>query len=163
MRKSRFSVEQITYALKQVEMHVPVAEVWAVNHKRVYELYRQENLAVRTKKRKKACSCPTVKGGIATSCACAPAHAMARRGTSERPRFRNRLLARSSDRRYVKRGVTGLRVCRQRATCRRPGRYPPVRALEARVTAASNRPTLGGRSARTPRRSARPPGRSERP
>jgi putative transposase len=27
MRKSRFSVEQITYALKQVEMHVPVAEV----------------------------------------------------------------------------------------------------------------------------------------
>ena len=27
MRKSRFSVEQITYALKQVETRVPVAEV----------------------------------------------------------------------------------------------------------------------------------------
>jgi putative transposase len=46
--RRRYGYRRLTVLLQR--------EGWAVNHKRVYELYRQENLAVRTKKRTKRAS-----------------------------------------------------------------------------------------------------------
>lgn len=46
--RRRYGYRRLTVLLQR--------EGWAVNHKRVYELYRRENLAVRTKKRKKRAS-----------------------------------------------------------------------------------------------------------
>ena len=46
--RRRYGYRRLTVLLQR--------EGWAVNHKRVYELYRQENLAVRTTKRKKRAS-----------------------------------------------------------------------------------------------------------
>jgi putative transposase len=46
--RRRFGYRRLTVLLQR--------EGWGVNHKRVYELYRLENLAVRTKKRKKRSS-----------------------------------------------------------------------------------------------------------
>jgi putative transposase len=46
--RQRYGYRRLTVLLQR--------EGWAVNHKRVYEVYRQEGLAVRTKKRKKRAS-----------------------------------------------------------------------------------------------------------
>ena len=46
--RRRYGYRRLTVLLQR--------EGWAVNHERVYELYRRENLAVRTKKRKKRAS-----------------------------------------------------------------------------------------------------------
>jgi putative transposase len=46
--RQRYGYRRLTVLLQR--------EGWTVNHKRVYELYRQEGLAVRTKKRKKRVS-----------------------------------------------------------------------------------------------------------
>ena len=46
--RRRYGYRRLTVLLQR--------EGWAVNHKRVYKLYRQEGLAVRTKKRKKRAS-----------------------------------------------------------------------------------------------------------
>ena len=70
MRKKTFSEEQIALALREAEMGTPMTEVcrnrrlhvllrregWKVNHKLVYRIYREEELEVRTKKRRKRAS-----------------------------------------------------------------------------------------------------------
>ena len=73
MKSSRYTPEQVAFGLRQAEDGKPVSEVcrkmgvseqtfyrwkgWAVNHKRVYRLYRQEGLMLRTKKPKRHVSC----------------------------------------------------------------------------------------------------------
>ena len=54
MPGKRHSEEQILYALRQIEGGKKVSEVCRVNTKRVYRLYREEALQVRTKKRVKS-------------------------------------------------------------------------------------------------------------
>lgn len=56
--RRRYGYRRLTVLLQR--------EGWAVNHKRVYELYRRENLAVRTKKRKKRASHLRVAPAIPT-------------------------------------------------------------------------------------------------
>jgi hypothetical protein len=56
MRKSRFSDEQIIQAIKRVDAGMSAADIgegWKDNHKRVYRVYREENLQVRKRKQKR--------------------------------------------------------------------------------------------------------------
>ena len=54
----RFGYRRLTVLLKR--------EGWPVNAKRIYRLYTEEGLTVRTKQRKKAASRPRVPLGLAT-------------------------------------------------------------------------------------------------
>lgn len=55
----RFGYRRLTVLLKR--------EGWTVNAKRIYRLYTEEGLTVRTKHRKKAASCQRVSQGFATA------------------------------------------------------------------------------------------------
>ncbi len=54
MNKSRFTEEQIAFRRRHVLLR---REGWAINHKRVHRLYREEGLTMRTKtpRRRKSC------------------------------------------------------------------------------------------------------------